>query len=131
MDDRERVVAVAAGEMRVATVRSTVAILLVSLSAAAAAAQGRLSGTWKGHWTRVGDIMAVTLHVRHDSGNVYSATFDSDRLRVSGIPFTDVRLQGCCDVTLVLRGDRTTATFQGTLPAADYVPSLLRWLAAR
>jgi pimeloyl-ACP methyl ester carboxylesterase len=59
--------------------------------------------------------MAVTLHVRHDSGNIHSATFDSDRLRVSGIPFTDVRLQGCCDVTLVLRGDRTTATFQGTM----------------
>ena len=59
--------------------------------------------------------MAVTLHVRPDSGSVYSATFDSDRLRVRGIPFTDVRLQGCCDVTLVLRGDRTTATFQGTL----------------
>ena len=95
--------------------RSTVAILLLSLSAAAAAAQGRLSGTWKGHWTRAGDTMAVTLHVRHDSGNVYSATFDSDRLRVRGIPFTDVRLQACCDVTLVLRGDRTTATFQGTL----------------
>ena len=59
--------------------------------------------------------MAVTLHVRHDSGNAYSATFDSDRLRVSGIPFSDVQLQGCCDVTLVLRGDRTTATFYGSL----------------
>lgn len=101
--------------MRVTTARSTIAILLLSVSAATAAAQGRLPGTWKGHWARAGDTMAVTLHVRHGSGNVYSATFDSDRLRVSGIPFTDVRLQGCCDVTLVLRGDRTTATFQGTL----------------
>jgi hypothetical protein len=59
--------------------------------------------------------MAIRMHVQRDSSGRYAATFDSDRLRVSGIPFSDVQLQGCCNVTLVLRGDRTTATFYGNL----------------
>jgi pimeloyl-ACP methyl ester carboxylesterase len=83
--------------------------------AASPAAKGRLIGTWKGNWIRGGDSMAVTLHVMRDSTGKYAATFDSDRLRVSGIPFSDVQVQGCCDVTMVVRGDRTTATFRGTV----------------
>lgn len=95
-------------------------ILLLSCAlfmfcAASPAAKSRLIGTWKGHWIRGGDSMAVTLHLVRDSTGKYAATFDSDRLRVSGIPFSDVQVHGCCDVRLVLRGDRTTATFRGTV----------------
>lgn len=58
--------------------------------------------------------MPVTLHIRggHDSGFV--ATFDSERLRVSGIPFNELVVQRD-RLTLVLRGDRTTSTFLGTI----------------
>ncbi|HEU0299488.1 MAG TPA: alpha/beta fold hydrolase [Longimicrobium sp.] len=81
-----------------------------------AAAQDPLAGEWRGHWSRAGDTMAVTMHVAHDAAaSRYAATFDSDRLRVSGIPFAGVQLQGCCQVTLTLRGDRTTTVFTGTL----------------
>jgi dienelactone hydrolase len=60
--------------------------------------------------------MPVTMTVRRDSSTgTYAATFDADRLRVSGIPFTEVQLEGCCNVRLVLRGDRTTMVFTGTL----------------
>ena len=44
-------------------------------------------GTWQGYWARAGDTMAVTLHLHRDSTGQYAATFDADRLRVSGIPF--------------------------------------------
>jgi pimeloyl-ACP methyl ester carboxylesterase len=79
------------------------------------AAQDRLGGTWQGYWTRAGDTMAVTMIVRHDSAAGYKATFGADRLRVAGIPFAEAQLRGCCDVTLVLRGDRTTMEFAGRL----------------
>jgi len=81
---------------------------------ATAVVQGRLIGEWKGYWTRAGDTLPVTLHIQRDSAGKYSATFDSDRLRVSGVPFGEVAVRGS-DVTLVLRGDRTTARFQGKL----------------
>ena len=92
----------------------TILLMLLVTTPPSVAAQVGLSGTWKGYWTRAGDTMAVTLHVQRDSTTrKYTARFDSDRLRVNGIPFDEPQLRGCCDVTLVLRGDRTTATFTG------------------
>ena len=75
----------------------------------------RLVGTWTGYWARAGDTLPVTMGVQRDTTGVHHATFDSDRLRVSGIPFAQVSTEGCCAVTLVLRGDRTTAEFKGEL----------------
>jgi len=94
--------------------RSIPCLLLLSISAANLAAQSRLAGTWTGYWTRANDTMAVTMRVRDSSGH-HAATFDADRLRVTGIPFSEVVLDGCCTVALVLRGDRTTAMFYGTV----------------
>jgi dienelactone hydrolase len=85
------------------------------LPAAAAAQAGGIAGTWDGYWTRAGDTLPVTMLVKQDTGGRYTATFDAERLRVSGIPFSEVRIDGCCDVTLLLRGDRTTLTFTGQL----------------
>jgi pimeloyl-ACP methyl ester carboxylesterase len=90
------------------------------------AGQDRLSGTWLGYWSRAGDTMAVTMIVHRDSmTGPYVATFAADRLRVSGIPFAEVQLQGCCDVTLVLRGDQTTTQFVGSLQG-DSLTGVLR-----
>ena len=90
------------------------------------AAQDALSGTWQGYWTRAGDTMAVTMSVRrHPANGRFGATFDADRLRVNGIPFDSVAVSGCCDVTLVLRGDATTARFVGRL-AGDSLTGVLR-----
>jgi uncharacterized protein len=88
---------------------------MFTVSTAAAETQP-LAGDWQGYWTRSGDTLAVTMHVLPDSiPGQYKATFDSDRLRVSGIPFTRVQLEGCCDVQLTLVGDRTTAVFSGNI----------------
>lgn len=101
--------------------QSAAARLFIALSALCFAgtdslAQDRLSGNWEGYWSRAGDSLLVTLEVHRDtSSGKYVATFDSDRLRVSGIPFAEVQVQGCCDVTMKLRGDRTTTVFSGTL----------------
>lgn len=89
-------------------------VLLLLLPPASLAAQDRLTGTWQGYWARAGDTMAVAMHVRRDSAGTYAATFDADRLRVSGIPFNEVQAEGGA-ITLVLRGDRTTMTFRGLL----------------
>jgi uncharacterized protein len=85
--------------------------ILLSLLARGLTGQN-LAGDWQGYWTRAGDTMAVTLHIRRDTARQYHATFDADRLRVSGIPFSAVGAQGN-GITMVLRGDRTTATFGG------------------
>lgn len=90
--------------------------LLCSLLPAAASGQvTRLAGTWAGYWTRADDTLPVTMVIQRDTTGRHSATFDSERLRVSGIPFAQVATDGCCDVTLVLRGDRTTIEFKGQL----------------
>lgn len=93
-----------------------IAVLFSVLIPSAALSQAaRLAGAWKGYWTRAGDTLPVTMVVRRDTTGRHTATFDSERLRVSGIPFAEVRIEGCCDVTLVLRGDRTTLVFTGQL----------------
>jgi dipeptidyl aminopeptidase/acylaminoacyl peptidase len=93
-------------------------ILFVALLPLAtdSSAQNRVAGNWEGYWISAGDSMAVALHVKNDSTtNSYTATFDSDRLRVMGIPFDKVDVEGCCNVTMRLVGDRTTTVFSGAI----------------
>src|SRR5688572_18214881 len=93
------------------------AIVLCCLLTPSAAWSQRPSfaGTWTGYWTRGGDTLPVTMVVQRDTTGRHTAMFDAERLRVSGIPFADVRIEGCCDVTLVLRGDASTLEFTGHL----------------
>jgi uncharacterized protein len=95
--------------------RTILLFVLLSLTTDVTAQQ-QLAGEWQGHWFRAGDSMAVTLRVKWDSSaNAFAATFDADRLRVSGIPFAEVGVRGCCDVTMRLQGDRSTTVFSGTI----------------
>jgi hypothetical protein len=93
-------------------------LLAVCMMTSGVSAQDRIAGDWGGYWARAGDTMAVTMHVVREPGTGrYTATFDAERLRVSGIPFDTVRVDGCRDLTLTLRGDRTTMVFSGALRA--------------
>ena len=103
--------------------RFTFIAILLSLIAHDLTGQTGLAGTWEGYWARAGDTMAVTLYIRRDSAGQYAATFDADRLRVSGIPFSSVGTQDK-GITMVLRGDRTTATFRGILRGDSITGSL-------
>lgn len=81
-----------------------IALLLLALDGAHA----QVAGDWRGYWARAGDTMPVTLHLRRaDTSRQLTATFDADRLRVMGIPFTSVAVAGS-HVTMRLVGDRTT-----------------------
>lgn len=89
------------------------------------AAQHGLVGTWHGHWARGGDTLPVTLHIAVDTARALRGSFDSDRLRVLGIPLTDVTLNGCCAVSFRVVGDATTMDFTGTL-AGDSLSGTFR-----
>lgn len=79
-------------------------------------AQDATLGQWQGYWERGGDTLLVTLSIQPgDAPNRYRASFSSDRLRISGIPFSPAEREGCCLIRLTLRGDATTSVFQGTL----------------
>jgi uncharacterized protein len=94
----------------------TIALVAFCLVTRELAAQAQLAGDWRGYWSRAGDTLPITLHVKRDpSTRAYAASFDADRLRVMGIPFTNVTVDGCCNVTMRLVGDRTTSVFTGTL----------------
>ena len=98
--------------------RVAACMLALCLAPQAATGQNRLDGDWRGYWTRAGDTLPVRMHVRRDpSTRRYTATFEAERLRVSGIPFDTVRVDGCCQVRMTLRGDRTTTVFVGAVHA--------------
>jgi dienelactone hydrolase len=106
--------------------RALLGVLTLCLGPTGVQAQERLTGTWQGFWVRAGDSLPVTLTVeREPRTSRYTAAFTADRLRVSGIPFSDVRVQGCSEVTLVLQGDRTTIVFTGRMHG-DSLTGMLR-----
>jgi uncharacterized protein len=85
----------------------------VSLVHSGAASAADLAGVWTGTWTKQGDALPVTV-MFEDSAAGWSGTFDSDALQVAGIPLADVR-DANGTVHWLLKGDRTTTVFDGTL----------------
>ena len=89
--------------------------VIALLTLAASSVEGQIAGDWRGYWTRAGDTMAVTVHLKHDaSARQVTATFDSDRLRVMGIPFSQVTVTDSA-IVMRLQGDRTVTVFTGTI----------------
>lgn len=87
---------------------------LLALWTGPLAAQGNLVGIWRGYWARAGDTVVITMHIAPDSTGVLRGSFDSDRLRVLGIPVTDIALRGA-DVRFRIPADFVTSEYQGTL----------------
>ena len=79
--------------------RELACVLFLCGASSAAVAQD-LSGVWKGYWTRRGDTLPVTMMIRRvpDAAG-YAATFSSERLRVTGIPFAAARIANGRDVS--------------------------------
>jgi dienelactone hydrolase len=78
-----------------------------------ALAQADLAGTWDGVWGKSADTLAVTMRFE-ESGGMWSGSFDSERLRVGGIPFTEVSFDPP-HVGIRMVGDATTMVFSGTV----------------
>lgn len=72
-----------------------------------------VAGVWRGTWSRDGDTLQVSVEFRRQ-GDGWAGSFDSDRLRVVGIPFRDVSVVPP-KVTWKLVGDATTMSFAGEL----------------
>lgn len=87
------------------------ALLLIAISAVAAEAP--VAGSWTGSWVRAGDALPVTFHFRHDATG-WSGSFDSDQLRVVGVPLRNVRVS-LPAVEWSIVGDVSTTTFRGEL----------------
>jgi uncharacterized protein len=93
---------------------SRLAFLVAALFPAALHAQDPALGSWQGYWTRAADTLLVTMDIQPgDSSNRYRVTFSSDRVRVTGIPFSSAERDGCCRIRMTLRGDATTVVFDG------------------
>lgn len=89
----------------------TLALCLTLLAGMPAALPGQdLAGTWSGIWTRDADTLDVTMRFESADG-VWKGSFDSERLRVEGIPFTEVVVDSVVRLRMV--GDATTTTFEG------------------
>lgn len=73
----------------------------------------RLSGRWRGEWVREGARLPVTFDFFTAAGRD-TGTFDSEPLRVIGIPLSRVQEQAG-HVHFEIVGDFTTATFEGEL----------------
>ena len=85
---------------------------LVAGAATPSAAAG-LEGHWRGEWRRGGEALHVEMDFASHDGTL-DGSFDSDGLRVVGIPFRDVSF-AAPDVTWRIVGDATTTTFHGKL----------------
>ena len=70
-----------------------------------------LGGEWVGVWTRDADTLQVAMRFRQVD-RAWTGEFDAERLRVEGIPFTEVAVDPP-SVRLRLVGDATTTEFQG------------------
>jgi pimeloyl-ACP methyl ester carboxylesterase len=79
------------------------------------AQEASLAGTWIGAWVRAGEPLQVVFHFKQEA-NGWSGSFDSDQLRVVGIPLRDIRV-GLPTVTWKIAGDETTTNFAGELHA--------------
>lgn len=107
--------------------RECLAVFLSLLLATNPAAGQSPAGTWRGYWTRAGDTLPVTLVLHRDTaGTGYHASFSSERLRVRGIPFAQVRVDSCCSISMTLRGDRTTTVFDGRFRDDSSIAGTLR-----
>lgn len=72
-----------------------------------------LSGSWTGTWARDGDALNVSMHFTGENAG-WVGSFDSDRLRVIGIPLRDIR-ETFPKVTWRIVGDTSTMVFTGEL----------------
>ncbi|HET6638957.1 MAG TPA: alpha/beta hydrolase [Gemmatimonadota bacterium] len=88
-------------------------VLIGLVLPAAAFGQSDLAGTWDGAWGKSADTLAVTMRFAESAGG-WGGSFDAERLRVEGIPFTEVAFEPP-DVTLRMVGDATTMVFTGTV----------------
>jgi dienelactone hydrolase len=89
------------------------ATLAATLMTARDGAGASLEGNWVGQWVRDKAALEVTIQFARTADS-YQGSFDSERLRVIGIPFRNVKFQAP-RVSWELVGDESTTAFEGDL----------------
>ncbi|MBI3408686.1 MAG: alpha/beta fold hydrolase [Planctomycetes bacterium] len=88
-------------------------VLLIGLLTSPVCAQAKLVGAWAGKWVRDGAALDVVMtFVR--AGDGYTGSFDSEQLRVIGIPIKKLSYIPP-NVRWTVVGDATTTIFEGEL----------------
>jgi dienelactone hydrolase len=88
-------------------------IFILVASTTVATSEPELEGYWSGVWIRDGSELAVSLRFeRVESG--WEGSFDSNQLRVIGIPLRDISTT-FPTLTWKVVGDRTTMIFRGRI----------------
>ena len=93
--------------------RVLLAVWFALLIALPSHALDSLEGTWNGQWIRDGSVLEVSMRFSKTEGG-YAGTFDSEQLRVVGIPLRDIALDAP-RVGWKIVGDTTTMEFMGDL----------------
>jgi dienelactone hydrolase len=70
-----------------------------------------LEGPWTGAWGLGGDTLVVSMRFESQDG-AWLGSFDSDRIRVEGIPFTEVIFEPP-QVRIRMEGDGSTISMEG------------------
>lgn len=81
-----------------------------------------LEGAWTGAWGLDADTLGVTM--RFERGEPWVGSFDSERLRIEGIPFTEVVFEPP-RARIRMEGDATTIVMEG-LVEGDSLSGTLR-----
>jgi len=87
--------------------------LSAALGAMPSMAREPLEGTWRGKWVRDGSAADVTMRFSK-SARGYEGNFDSETLRIVGIPIERITWSPP-DVSWQVGGDETTLSFSGRL----------------
>ncbi len=90
-----------------------IVFLIIAALSWPAPADAALSGTWTGVWVRDADALTVSVHFKPEKDR-WVGSFDSDQLRVIGIPLRDIDVT-LPRVTWKVVGDATTMSFAGEL----------------
>jgi len=94
-------------------------VVTTALGAQEPEADAALAGPWWGAWIRDADTLDVRMRFEKvDDG--WRGSFDSERLRVTGIPFTSVEFDPP-GVRLTMVGDATTMEFEGRVEGDSLV----------
>src|SRR5262245_54069530 len=92
---------------------ASLAMLTLAFGTSLARAQEPLEGSWVGRWVPDDATLPVVIHFARD-GDGYSGSFESEQLRVAGIPLRKLRYEPP-SVRWEVVGDRTAMIFEGEL----------------
>jgi dienelactone hydrolase len=89
-------------------------VALAAVAWAGPATRAGLAGHWDGEWRQGAAVLPVSMHFSRASATELAGSFDSDALRVTGIPLRKIT-ESAASVSWEIPGDFSTSKFAGTV----------------